>query len=80
MARNFEDARVRLGEATKGVSALCVRRPVLTIVFNLRAEPEVCIELAQLYYAGVTVRRRVTGAYALGGLLEARARLHGSHP
>jgi HAE1 family hydrophobic/amphiphilic exporter-1 len=35
MARNFEDARVRLSEATKGLSALCVRRPVLTIVFNL---------------------------------------------
>src|SRR5688572_13225905 len=35
MARNFEDARNRLSEATKGISALCVRRPVLTIVFNL---------------------------------------------
>ncbi|HWT31437.1 MAG TPA: efflux RND transporter permease subunit [Propylenella sp.] len=35
MARNFEDARERLTEATKGISALCVRRPVLTIVFNL---------------------------------------------
>lgn len=35
MARNFEDARARLTEATKGISALCVRRPVLTIVINL---------------------------------------------
>src|SRR5688500_9796578 len=35
MQRNFEDARLRLSEATKSVSALCVRRPVLTIVFNL---------------------------------------------
>ncbi|MEA3041713.1 MAG: hydrophobic/amphiphilic exporter (mainly bacteria), family, partial [Sphingomonadales bacterium] len=35
MARNFEDARARLTEATKGISALCVRRPVLTIVLNL---------------------------------------------
>jgi len=35
MARRLEDARERLTEATKGISALCVRRPVLTIVFNL---------------------------------------------
>src|SRR5687768_9662254 len=35
MARNFEDARARLTEATKGISALCVRRPVLTVVLNL---------------------------------------------
>jgi HAE1 family hydrophobic/amphiphilic exporter-1 len=35
MARHFEDARERLSEATKGISALCVRRPVLTIVLNL---------------------------------------------
>ena len=35
MALHFDDARLRLAEATKGVSALCVRRPVLTIVFNL---------------------------------------------
>ena len=35
MARNFEDARARLSEATKGISALCVRRPVLTVVLNL---------------------------------------------
>ena len=35
MARNFEDARIRLSDATKGIAALCVRRPVLTIVFNL---------------------------------------------
>ena len=35
MARQFEDARARLVEATKGISALCVRRPVLTIVINL---------------------------------------------
>ncbi len=35
MAVHLEDARARLTEATKGISALCVRRPVLTIVFNL---------------------------------------------
>ena len=35
MPRRLEDARARLTEATKGISALCVRRPVLTIVFNL---------------------------------------------
>ena len=35
MALHFDDARARLSEATKGISALCVRRPVLTIVFNL---------------------------------------------
>ncbi|MBA3518956.1 MAG: efflux RND transporter permease subunit, partial [Rhizobiales bacterium] len=35
MPRQFEDARERLSEATKGISALCVRRPVLTIVLNL---------------------------------------------
>ena len=32
MAKHLEDARARLSEATKGISALCVRRPVLTIV------------------------------------------------
>jgi HAE1 family hydrophobic/amphiphilic exporter-1 len=35
MARHFHDAKERLSEATKGISALCVRRPVLTIVLNL---------------------------------------------
>jgi HAE1 family hydrophobic/amphiphilic exporter-1 len=35
VARHFHDARERLSEATKGISALCVRRPVLTIVLNL---------------------------------------------
>jgi HAE1 family hydrophobic/amphiphilic exporter-1 len=35
MARHFEDARVWLSEATKGISALSVRRPVLAIVANL---------------------------------------------
>ena len=35
MAVHLEDARARLTQATKGISALCVRRPVLTIVFNL---------------------------------------------
>jgi HAE1 family hydrophobic/amphiphilic exporter-1 len=35
MAVHLEDARARLTEATKGISALCVRRPVLTVVFNL---------------------------------------------
>ena len=35
MAKHLEDARARLTEATKGISALCVRRPVLTIVVNL---------------------------------------------
>jgi HAE1 family hydrophobic/amphiphilic exporter-1 len=32
---HFTDARTQLSEATKGISALCVRRPVLTIVLNL---------------------------------------------
>ena len=32
MARRLEDARERLTAATKRISALCVRRPVLTIV------------------------------------------------
>ncbi|MGH6926324.1 MAG: efflux RND transporter permease subunit, partial [Propylenella sp.] len=35
MAVHLEDARARLTETTKGISALCVRRPVLTVVFNL---------------------------------------------
>jgi HAE1 family hydrophobic/amphiphilic exporter-1 len=35
MAPGFEDARLKLGEASKGIAALCVGRPVLTIVFNL---------------------------------------------
>ena len=35
MTRHLHDARTRLSEATKGISALCVRRPVLTIVLNL---------------------------------------------
>ena len=35
MARHFEDARIWLAEATKGISALSVRRPVLAIVANL---------------------------------------------
>jgi HAE1 family hydrophobic/amphiphilic exporter-1 len=35
MARRFEDARQRLSEASKGIAALCVRRPVLTVVLNL---------------------------------------------
>ena len=35
MPRVFQDAQARLTEATKGISALCVRRPVLTIVLNL---------------------------------------------
>src|SRR5918997_2045437 len=34
-AHPLRDARERLVEATKGISALCVRRPVLTIVLNL---------------------------------------------
>ena len=49
--KNFEDARARLSEATKGISALCVRRPVLTIVLNL------LIVLAGLAaYRGVEIR------------------------
>ena len=35
MARHLEDAKARLAEATQGISALCVRRPVLTVVLNL---------------------------------------------
>ena len=35
MAVHLEDARAKLSQATKGISALCVRRPVLTIVFNM---------------------------------------------
>jgi HAE1 family hydrophobic/amphiphilic exporter-1 len=35
MVRHLEDARMRLGEASKGIAALCVRRPVLAVVFNL---------------------------------------------
>ena len=35
MTTRLEDARIRLAEASKGISALCVRRPVLTIVVNL---------------------------------------------
>jgi HAE1 family hydrophobic/amphiphilic exporter-1 len=51
MAVHLEDARARLTEATKGISALCVRRPVLTIVFNL------LIVLAGLAaYNGVEIR------------------------
>jgi HAE1 family hydrophobic/amphiphilic exporter-1 len=51
MAAHLEDARERLTEATKGISALCVRRPVLTIVFNL------LIVLAGLAaYNGVEIR------------------------
>lgn len=51
MARHLEDARSRLTEATKGISALCVRRPVLAVVFNL------LIVLAGLAaYNGVEIR------------------------
>ena len=35
MAKQFEDARTWLAEATKGISALSVRRPVLAVVANL---------------------------------------------
>jgi HAE1 family hydrophobic/amphiphilic exporter-1 len=35
MAAKLEDARHLMSEATTGISALCVRRPVLTIVLNL---------------------------------------------
>jgi HAE1 family hydrophobic/amphiphilic exporter-1 len=35
VAPRLEDARTLIAEAGKGISALCVRRPVLTIVFNL---------------------------------------------
>src|SRR5688572_19896711 len=35
MTTRLEDARTRLAGATKGISALCVRRPVLTVVINL---------------------------------------------
>ena len=35
MAKHLEDARAWLSEATKGISALSVRRPVLAIVANL---------------------------------------------
>ncbi len=35
MAKHFEDARTWLADATKGISALSVRRPVLAIVANL---------------------------------------------
>src|SRR5918995_249991 len=41
MAKRFEDARERLTAATTGISALCVRRPVLTIRANYEgATPE----------------------------------------
>ena len=35
MAKQFEDARTWRAEATKGISALSVRRPVLAVVANL---------------------------------------------
>ncbi len=35
MAHRLEDARTQLAEATKGISALSVRRPILAVVFNL---------------------------------------------
>src|SRR3954470_19960837 len=35
VAKHLEDARTWLSEATKGISALSVRRPVLAIVANL---------------------------------------------
>ena len=51
MPLHLEDARARLTEATKSISALCVRRPVLTVVFNL------LIVLAGLAaYNGVEIR------------------------
>jgi len=51
MAVHLQDARTRLTEATKGISGLCIRRPVLTVVFNL------LIVLAGLAaYNGVEVR------------------------
>jgi HAE1 family hydrophobic/amphiphilic exporter-1 len=51
MANHLEDARERLSAATQGISALCVRRPVLTVVLNL------LIVLAGLAaYNGVEIR------------------------
>jgi hydrophobic/amphiphilic exporter-1 (mainly G- bacteria), HAE1 family len=51
MSKRLEDARARLTEATKGISALCVRRPVLTIVFNL-----LIIVAGLAAYQGVEIR------------------------
>jgi hydrophobic/amphiphilic exporter-1 (mainly G- bacteria), HAE1 family len=51
MAAHLQNARQRLVEASKGISALCVRRPVLTIVINM------LIVIAGLAaYAGVEIR------------------------
>jgi hydrophobic/amphiphilic exporter-1 (mainly G- bacteria), HAE1 family len=49
--RSLQSARQRLVEASKGISALCVRRPVLTIVVNM------LIVIAGLAaYSGVEIR------------------------
>ena len=47
----LRDARERLVEATKGISALCVRRPVLTIVLNL-----LIVVAGLAAYRGVEIR------------------------
>jgi len=51
MARRVEDARERLAHATKGISALCVRRPVLAIVLNL-----LIIVAGLAAYQGIEIR------------------------
>ena len=50
-AHPLRDARERLVEATKGISALCVRRPVLTIVLNL-----LVVVAGLAAYGGVEIR------------------------
>lgn len=43
--------------------------------YNLNRDPQVCIELADIDYANVTVRRRWSGAYRLRGLIVASGRV-----
>ncbi len=46
------------------------------LYWNLRHRPNICIELVDIHYDDVRVRRRITGADQLSGLPAARARIH----
>jgi hypothetical protein len=67
---------VRLRARRNGRPAYFFPRPPRSravVYWNLKTEPDVCIELRDIDYDGVRVRRRITGAYQLRGLVAARA-------
>jgi hypothetical protein len=70
---------VELRARKAGKAVYCFPRPPQrpsVLYWNLRAEPEVCIELHDIDFAGRDVRRRITGAYRLSGPLTAGASVH----